>query len=154
MREKFNKLLNGTNDVLAALFFVGMIITVLMAVVLRYFFGFSFRWTDELTRYLFIYMVFLGIPIAFREKIHVTIQFFISLFSKKIQRLLQIFCDLSIFVTIVYIAYYTIIMIMGRLGTTPSSGLKIQMGYIYASVVICIGLLMIELIQRFIKGYK
>ena len=154
MREKFNKILNETNDLFAALFFGGMIITVLMAVVLRYFFGFSFRWTDELTRYLFIYMVFLGIPIAFREKTHVTIQFFISIFPKKLQRILHIFCDLSIFATIIYIGYQTIIMIMGRLGKTPSSGLKIPMGYIYSAVVLCIVLLIIELVQRFIKGYK
>jgi TRAP-type C4-dicarboxylate transport system permease small subunit len=46
-------------------------------------------------------------------------------------------------------------MIRGRLGRTLSSGLKIPFGYIYSAVLFCIGLLLIEIIQRMIiKGYR
>ena len=155
MKDRFNQVINTSNDIATAILFVLMFITVLGAVVLRYFFGFSFRWSDELARYLFIYMVFLGIPIAFRENIHASIVFFRSFLSKKVNDFLQLFIDLLIAVTTIYIAYYTIIMIRGRLGRTPSPGMKIPMSYVYIPVLICIGLLLIEIIQRiFRKGYR
>jgi len=155
MKNKFNQLLSTINDLVTSIFFGVMLITVISSVILRYFFGFSFRWTEELTRYSFVYMVFLAIPIAFRENIHAVIEYFRATFLKKISPILQIFCELLIGITVIYIGYYTIIMIRGRLGRTLSSGLKIPFGYIYSAVLFCIGLLLIEIIQRLIiKGYR
>lgn len=154
MRNRFNKTLARINDIASSLLFLAMLITVIGSVVLRYVFGFSFRWTDELTRYFFIYIVFLGIPIAFRENIHATIKYFTSNFFARIKFALQVFCDILIGLTTIYIAYYTIIMIQGRLGKTLSPGLKMPMRYIYISVLICIGLLLIEIVRRLLGGYK
>ena len=154
MKNKFDYWLNYLNELFASSFFFIMCIGVIMSVFLRYFFSFSFRWVDELTRYLFIYMVFLGIPIAFRQKTHVNIQFFASFFTKKIKYLVSIFSDLLILITILYIGNSTIKMISGRIGQTPSPGLKISMKYVYFAVIICFILLTIEIIRRFITKYK
>jgi len=154
MKNKFDYWLNHLNELLASSFFFVMCLTVIMSVFLRYFFSFSFRWVDELTRYLFIYMVFLGIPIAFRKKTHVNIQFFALFFTKKIKYLVSIFIDLAILVTILYIGNSTIQMISTRIGKTPSPGLKLPMRYIYFPVIICFVLLFIEIIRRFITKYE
>lgn len=155
MNKKFNQLLRMVNDLAAGLSFIVMFLVVFGAVILRYLFAFSFRWTEELSRYLFIYMVFLGIPIAFRERIHVTIDFFVSRLSRKTRHWLDIFYDILIGITVTYISYHTIIMIMGPLGKTLSPGLKIPMAYVYASIIVCNVLLLIEIIHRlFIKGYR
>ncbi len=152
--NKFDKLLSQLNDLIAAVLFILMFVDVFGSVILRYVFGFSYRWSDELARYLFIYMIFLGIPIAFRENIHAAIEYFTATFFKKISHALQIFCDLLITLTITYIGYYTITMMQGRLGKTLSPGLKLPMGYLYLSVIICIFLLLIELFRRFMSSYK
>jgi len=154
MKNKFDYWLNNLTISLASLFFFVMCIVVIMSVFLRYFFSFSFRWVDELTRYLFIYMVFLGIPIAFRQKSHVNIQFFESFFSKKIKYLVSIFSDLLILITILYIGNSTIQMINTHIGRTPSPGLKLPMKYVYFAVIISFILLTIEIIRRFISRYK
>ena len=154
MKNKFDYWLNYLNELFASSFFFVMCIGVIMSVFLRYFFSFSFRWVDELTRYLFIYMVFLGIPIAFRQKTHVNIQFFASFFTKKMKYLVLIFSDLLILITILYIGNSTIKMINGRIGQTPSPGLKISMKYVYFAVIISFILLTIEIIRRFITKYK
>jgi C4-dicarboxylate transporter, DctQ subunit len=146
--EKFDQLLTAINKLVCCIFFGAMLINVFGSVILRYIFNFSFRWSEELTRFLFIYVVFLGIPIAFREKLHVSIEYFTSKYFKKINRLLQVFCDILIGITITYIGYFTIVMIKSQIGRTASTGLKISMGYIYISVIICIILLLFEIIQR------
>ncbi len=152
--NKFDKLLSQINDLLASALFLLMFVDVFGSVILRYVFGFSYRWTDELARYLFIYIVFLGIPIAFRENIHAAIEYFRSKFFIRIKHGLQVFCDLLITITIIYIGYYTITMMQGRLGKTLSPGLKLPMVYLYLSVIICIFLLLIELARRFTSRYK
>ena len=154
MKNKFNYWLNNLNDLFAISSFFAMCIIVIMSVLLRYLFSFSFRWVDELTRYLFIYMVFLGIPIAFRQKCHVRIQFFASFFTKKIKYLVSIFSDLLILVTLLYIGNSTIKMIIGLLGQTLSPGLKLPMRYVYFAVIISFVLLTIEIVRRFISRYK
>ncbi len=129
--NKFDKLLSQINDLLASALFLLMFVDVFGSVILRYVFGFSYRWTDELARYLFIYIVFLGIPIAFRENIHAAIEYFRSKFFIRIKHGLQVFCDLLITITIIYIGYYTITMMQGRLGKTLSPGPKLPMVYLF-----------------------
>lgn len=154
MKNKFDYWLNNLNDLFAISSFFAMCMIVIMSVLLRYFFSFSFRWVDELTRYLFIYMVFLGIPIAFREKAHVKIEYFASFFSKRLKYLTLIFSDLLILITMLYIGNSTLYMINSRLGKTLSPGLKLPMKYVYFAVIISFVLLTIEIIRRFISKHK
>jgi TRAP-type C4-dicarboxylate transport system permease small subunit len=154
MKNKFDYWLNNLNDLFAISSFFAMCIIVIMSVLLRYFFSFSFRWVDELTRYLFIYMVFLGIPIAFREKAHVKIEYFASFFSKRLKVLALMFSDLLILITMLYIGNSTLYMINSRLGKTLSPGLKLPMKYVYFAVIISFVLLTIEIIRRFISKHK
>ncbi len=154
MKNKFDYWLSNLNNLFATSSFFLMCIIVIMSVFLRYFFSFSFRWVDELTRYLFIYMVFLGIPIAFREKTHVKIEYFASFFSKRLKYLVLIFIDLLILITLLYIGNSTLYMINSHLGRTLSPGLKLPMKYLYFAVILSFILLTIEIIRRFVTKYK
>jgi len=154
MKNKFDYWLSNLNNIFASSAFFIMCVIVIMSVFLRYFFSFSFRWVDELTRYLFIYVVFLGIPIAFRQKTHVKIEYFASFFSKRLKYLVLFFTDLIILITILYIGSSTFHMISGRIGKTLSPGLKLPMRYVYFAVILCFILLTIEIVKRFITKYK
>lgn len=154
MKNKFDYWVNNLTNLFASSFFFVMYILVIMSVFLRYLFSFSFQWVDELVRYLFIYVIFLGIPIAFRQKSHVNIEFVASLFTKKIKYLVSIFSDLLLLITLLYIGNSTIQMINSRIGRTSSPGLRLPMKYMYFAVIISFILLTIEIIRRFISRYK
>jgi TRAP-type C4-dicarboxylate transport system permease small subunit len=151
MKNKKNSLLISANEWTAIVALVTMTVIVLMAVILRYFFGITIRWTGELTRYIFIYLVFLGIPIAFRQNCHVIIEYFVSFIPSRIRKWLETAIDIFIAVFISVIAISTIKMISGKLGSTLSPGLKIPKGYVYAAVPLGIVLLLIEIVQRLIR---
>lgn len=156
MKSKCEKILQKLyfiNDLAVSCVFVLLFVTVITNVFLRYFFSFSFLWGEELVRYCYIYMIFLGVPIAYRERINVSIMYFSRrFFSDKIRYWLDIFFDLIIAITITFIIYHTIIMIMGKLGSTRTQGLRLPMGYVYAAVIIGYVLVIIEIVIRFIKG--
>ena len=60
-------------DALAVVTFTGMFLCVIAQVVLRYFFGDPLTWSDELSRYLFVWCSFIGWVIAARKRSHLGI---------------------------------------------------------------------------------
>ena len=154
MQNNKSGLLISVNQWATIAALAAMTVVVLMAVILRYFFGITIRWTGELTRYVFIYLVFLGVPIAFRKRSHVIIEYFVSFLPPRVRRWLEMAIDISIAVCITAIAISTVKMISGKLGATLSPGLKIPKGYVYAAVPLGILLLLIEILKRLIKANR
>lgn len=71
-----------TGLVLLSIFIVGMVTT---EVVLRRFFGTSLIFTEELARYLMVWLVFLGCAIAVRDGCHIRINFLVKRFGRAAQ---------------------------------------------------------------------
>ena len=76
----FYRILNKSIEVVTILFLSCMIVLVPTEVLLRYAFGKSLYVTEELTRYLMVWMVFLGSSLAFRENSHITIEILVNRF--------------------------------------------------------------------------
>lgn len=51
---------------ISSIFILAMAVIMVMNVILRYFFHFSFNWGDEIIRYLCIYMSFLGMAASWK----------------------------------------------------------------------------------------
>lgn len=69
-----------------------VIMTIVMGsqVVARYLFNYSISWTEELTRYLFVWSGFLSIGFAVHKAIAIRIDQFIGAFSKKMKTIIFI----------------------------------------------------------------
>ena len=52
-----------------------MLITIFSQVVTRYGFGYTPEWSEELARYLFVYVVFLGSALIMGESGHLAVEF-------------------------------------------------------------------------------
>lgn len=154
MKDNKYKFLVKCNEWAAITALGTMTLLVLVSVVLRYLFSITFRWSDELTRFIFIYLVFLAIPIAFRNKSHARIEFFVSFFPLGLQKWLDKIIDLAIAVCVIVISFSSVIIISGQLGRTPSPGLNLPRGYIYVIVPIGFALLLIEIFRRLIQRNK
>lgn len=70
---------------LAMIFLVVMIIIVSTTVFTRYVFNFTFRWSDEVALLMMIWFGFLGMALGVKESVHLSIEFFMSLFPDKYQ---------------------------------------------------------------------
>lgn len=71
--SRFLKILDSLISNLAALCLTALIVIILANVVGRYIFNFSLIWAAESARWLFIYIIFLGIPLAERASMHLAI---------------------------------------------------------------------------------
>ena len=55
-------------------------------VVLRYLFNNPQTWAEEIGRYLFVWITFLGAAVAFRRDTHIRVDAVMTLFGKKVER--------------------------------------------------------------------
>lgn len=83
-----NKILNHIEEIFvsSAILFAGMVLFI--NVVTRYF-GYSMKWAEEFTRYIIVWITFIGGSICVRQYAHVGIDAFISTLSNRSQEVVK-----------------------------------------------------------------
>ena len=67
-----------------------------LQVVMRKVFNNSLSWSEELARYIFIWMVFIGISYGAKQMKHLKIDVFLNVFPKKIRGFIVILADVIV----------------------------------------------------------
>ena len=70
-------------EVLLILLLAGMAIMVFLNVVLRYGFNSGLNISEEMSRYFFVWVTFIGAVVAFREHAHVGVETLVMMFGRK-----------------------------------------------------------------------
>jgi TRAP-type C4-dicarboxylate transport system permease small subunit len=84
-------------EVIAALSLVGMLVTVLIHVIMSYFFHAAPGWGEELARQFMIIFAFIGVVLGVRDKLHIAVTIVAEGPLKKISLPLEIFVKILIF---------------------------------------------------------
>lgn len=82
-----------TIETLCVALLCAMSVLVFLNVVLRYGFNSSINLTEEVSRYLFVWLVFLGAVLAFNDNQHVNVSLFTSKLSLFMRNLLSVVTD-------------------------------------------------------------
>lgn len=82
-----------TIEVICVIILSAMSILVFVNVVLRYGFNSSINITEEVSRYMFVWLAFLGAVLAFNDNQHVSVTVFVEKLSPVIKKLLHIATD-------------------------------------------------------------
>jgi TRAP-type C4-dicarboxylate transport system permease small subunit len=120
-----------------------MVINTTAGVFFRYVLNNALSWTDELGRYMMIWVGFFGCYLAARDNSHVGIQMFVGLFKPGVQKIFHVVARL------VVIAFLVTILTksgeqLGLLGIQRSSALEIPMAIPYSAVTFGIFMMLIE----------
>ena len=84
MKTLTNKLFNSI-QLLLGLMLAIMIALVFFNVILRFFFNSGLVWSEELSRYVFVYVVYLGAIVAMKENSHLGVDTFIKNMPEKLK---------------------------------------------------------------------
>ncbi len=97
--KKINNTANQLAKFIVSFSFGTMTVLIFMQVIFRYVFKESLSWSEELARYMFIWLTFIGASIATREKTHINVATFVSnIKSYKTKKIFIIFANtLSMF---------------------------------------------------------
>lgn len=123
-----------------------MIVAVFLQVLFRFFLDQPLAWTEELARYLLVWMTFLGSAYAMSVKAHIGteyIQKFLSPTINKIVLSLAALLSILFFLVMIHQGY----LLAMRSMTQTSPGLLLPMGYVYMVIPISGVLLIINVLH-------
>ena len=109
---------------------------VLWGVITRYVFGSQAKWTEELARFLLIWVSLLGGAAAFGEKAHLGVDYFVGLMDPAAQKIMSVMSYVAVlFMTlaIFMIGGWQLVQVNLNSGQMAPA-LQIKMGYIYSAV--------------------
>jgi len=110
-----------------------MIVVVLFGVVNRFLLKLPISWTEEVSRFLMIWICMLGSTIAVKEGTHVAVLYFISKFRNESRQKIALLNHLLIIAFLIIPSVYGIKLCISQAGQL-SPALRISMFYPFISV--------------------
>lgn len=140
MWSKAINYVNKTTELVTSTFLVIMVVVVFLQIVSRIIIQSSFPWTEELSRFLMIWLTFLGAAFSFQYGAHIGITLITNKIPKKLQAILQIIVAFlcTILFAVLMVKGYELVM---KSTTQVSPALGIPMNYVYMVIPLS-GLLM------------
>ena len=112
-------------------------------------------WAEELGRYLFIWIVYLGASIAITKKEHIIVGFFVEKFSPLIRYYLELIIHFFMIIFFFFIFYYGIQYTWKYMDVPAFSINQLRLGWVYSAAPVGMFLMIINLFRNFpTKFYK
>lgn len=127
-----------------------MVIVTLSQVIFRYLLAAPLPWSEELARYCFVWIVFLGAAIGLERGIHLGVDLFVNLLPAKLRTGLEVLSNVFIGGLAIAIIYASFPVIeLNFLQRSPAMG--VQMSWIYIAIPISMALILLICIERVAK---
>ena len=132
--------------------YVMLVGTMFIEVVRREIFSYSSIWGEEIVRYSFIYLAWIGASAAVRERGHIRIDVIMNYVPQTVKSLLYIFGDIVMFVVALVALYWSweTVTVSWRFGSV-THGLRISQVFFLFAVPFGFALVSVRLIQSFLR---
>lgn len=140
---------------LLLVFYTMLVITMAIEVIRRELFAFSSIWGEEIVRYSFIYLAWIGAAAAVKERAHIRIDVIMHYLGPRPKALIYIFGDLVMFVVALVALYWSFetVLVSAKFGSV-SHGLRISMVWFLMAVPAGFALMIWRLLQSFLRDYR
>ena len=135
-------------------FYTMLVVTMAIEVVRRELFAYSSIWGEEIVRYSFIYLAWIGAAAAVRDRAHIRIDVLMHYVRPRLKSLLYIFGDLVMMVVAVFAFYWSFeIVAVSWKFESVSHGLRLPMVWFLMAVPVGFGLMMLRLTQSLYRDF-
>ncbi len=140
---------------LLLVFYVMIVGTMAIEVLRREIFAYSSVWGEEIVRYAFIYLAWIGAAAAVRERAHIRIDVLFHYVGPRAQALLYIIGDLVMLAVALIAAYWSFqtVATSWHFGSV-SAGLRVSMVYFLIAVPFGFALLMLRVVQSLLRDIR
>lgn len=153
--NKLSDVVNTVAEYFCAIALGIMSVVVFAQVIFRLTAG-SLPWSEELARYLMIYMVYVGTSIGIKRGTHIAVEVIMDRCPPSLQKVVEILVDLMMIAAFVILCYYGM-KIVNITMMQKSPAMQIKMGYVYMSMVLGGALMLLHCVNNMINtitGYK
>lgn len=149
MREHVASVWRNLEEYICSVLLAVIMTLLMMQVCYRYFGGKSIAWSEEVSRFLFLYLVYFAASLAAAKNLHIRVTAQLKLLPKAAQTALLLATDL------VWLLFCGIVVDVGTdfiisMGSRPmvSGALMLDMRFVYAAVPVAFTLQAVRLVER------
>lgn len=141
----FAKYINSMVRLFIAILMLALILAIALQIVSR-FFGVSMNWTEEVARFILVWVTFLGATVAYHDGRHIAVDFLSGMVSAK---LVFFFKVVKILVCLVFlgVAGYFSHIYMGLQSFQKSPSMGISMNNVYLVIPVSFSLIFIYMVR-------
>ena len=153
----FMQLYSKFLDIIQKIYKIPMIIamavltvTIIASVIWRYVLENPIVWAEQLSRFMFVWAIMLGIPIYYREGLATCLDLLVEKFPDGLEKIVNIVMNICVGLFGVFYGYASWLYIV-QSGATKFQGLGCPSGVVYASELVCSVFLVLCVIETVIK---
>jgi len=141
MFKKTIKIMDWISYALLIIFSSAMVISTFLQVIFRYLFNSPLFWSEELSRYCFVWVVFVGAAIAMKRGAHIGVDYFEMKLPSRFKNYLKIAVNILIIFFLVITIYQSMLVVIVNMSQC-SPAMKIPMGLIYLAIPVGLSLML------------
>lgn len=142
-------------ETLLVIFSSIMVSVITLQVFMRHVMGSSLSWSEELARFCFIWLVYIGISYGVKKQRHIKVDVLLIILKGKQKLILNILANILFLGFAIFVIIYGYNISQQLLGWGQTSpALKIPMGLVYLASPVGMAFTSIRIIQQLIKQIK
>jgi TRAP-type C4-dicarboxylate transport system permease small subunit len=145
--------LDKIEEIVIIIMFAIMVIVIFAQVIMRYVFNDSLYWSEELGKFLFVWISWLGISLGERKGEHIKITMLTGRFAFKKAHVFNIISSLIVLIICVITFFASSSLVLSQ-WTTRYAGIGISISFGYLAVATGTGLMMIRSVAAIVKSFK
>ena len=150
--NKLSDFINFLVENIVAILMGLMTVVVFLQVIFRVAAG-SLPWSEELARYMMIFMVYMGASVGIKNKNHIAVEFIVGMLPGKGRTAADIIADILMLVCFAIIIYFGLKVVNVTL-MQKSPVLRLKMGYVYFSLVLGGILMCLQTVVNLVASVK
>lgn len=149
MSIKIISLLNKAEEIVSSSCLVVMTALIAFQVVTRYAFHYSFDWSEELARYLFIWSIYMGCSFAAKEDRHLEVTILRTIAGGKLDKPVTLISQALTIVFCLACGWWGLEMVRFLASTGQNTpALEVKMYWVFLSVPVGLGLMALRTMER------
>lgn len=155
MKKAIHWLDANLEECILVVLLVAMTLIMGIQVLCRYAFGMSLSWSEELTRYLFIWCGFISVSYCTKKCLSIKIEQFVAMFSRRKKAVLKVVnhtLELIFFLYMLPFAYSYMMSAVASGQVSPACG--IPMYYVQAAPFVSFLLVSLRILQRWVIEFR
>ncbi len=145
---------NGERYLLLPLYAM-IVSTIFIEVLRRSVLSYSSVWTEEIARYAFIYIAYIGASAAIKERAHIRIDVILKLLPNRMKLILFIFGDIATLVLAFVSIYMSMESVLVSLHfDSVTHGLRISQAWFLAAVPIGFSMMVLRILQSLWRDWN
>lgn len=148
--SKFLDIIQKIYKILMIIAMAVLTVTIIASVIWRYVLENPIVWAEQLSRFMFVWAIMLGIPIYYREGLATCLDLLVEKFPDGLEKIVNIVMNICVGLFGVFYGYASWLYIV-QSGATKFQGLGCPSGVVYASELVCSVFLVLCVIETVIK---